>query len=311
MIPGSHLNPIQENESALHLTTFGARFSRILVATDFSPPATQALNLAIAISKVFDSSIHVVHAALPYVYAAATYPMSADCFNINVDRGRAEMAQLIAKCPDLAGITFKATVTRGEPVEQVEQIVAEEKIDLIVVGSHGYSGLEKVALGSIAETILRRSPCPVLIAGPHCRPELHPFRSVLLATDLKTTGLRAAQYASALAEKVSGQLTLLHVIEKGFHPDVEQRETEESRVLRELASLIPADAQLFCTTQLRVEYGLPVQIVPAIAKSVAASLVVVGLQDESALATRVPWSTLSHMVRDLKCGVLGVRKHLV
>jgi nucleotide-binding universal stress UspA family protein len=102
------------------------------------------------------------------------------------------------------------------PVQSIsfEHIASDEKVDLIVLGSHGSSGLERLALGSVAETVLRKAACPVLVVGPNCRTEQHPFRSILFATNLETTGLRAAQYASALLEHVHGRLTLLHVIEK-------------------------------------------------------------------------------------------------
>src|SRR6202008_1482368 len=98
--------------------------------------------------------------------------------------------------------------------------------------------LERLVLGSTAETVLRKTTCPVLVVGPNCRAEQHPFRSILFTTDLETTGLRAAQYASALSEHVHGRLTLLHVIENQKDvPNVESGITE-NRLKQELLSLL-------------------------------------------------------------------------
>jgi nucleotide-binding universal stress UspA family protein len=143
--------------------------------------------------------------------------------------------------------------------------------------------------------------------GPNYRAEQHPFRSILFATNLETTGLRAAQYASALSEHVHGRLTLLHVIEN--HKDVPSVESglTENRLEQQLASLLPSDVGLFSEPRVRLAYGSPAELIPVVAESESASLIVVRLRNQSTLADHSPWSTLSHVIREAKCGVLGVR----
>jgi nucleotide-binding universal stress UspA family protein len=85
----------------------------------------------------------------------------------------------------------------------------------------------------------------------------------------------------------------------------------ENRLKQELRSLLPADVGLFCEPKVRLEYGSPDELIPVVAESEAASLIVVGLRNQSGLADHSPWSTLSHIIREAKCGVLGIRGHLL
>jgi hypothetical protein len=85
----------------------------------------------------------------------------------------------------------------------------------------------------------------------------------------------------------------------------------ENRLKQELRSLLPSDVGLFCESKVRLEYGSPAELIPVVAESESASLIVVGLRNQSGLADHSPWSTLSHVIREAKCGVLGVRGHLL
>lgn len=293
-----------------HLATSDVHFARILVATDFSQPSAIALKLAIAIGQVFDSEILLVHAVTPFVGVAGEAPNVPEMINAAYDSANEEMKQLVMNEPRLKSFRLKTIVTHSGAVDLIQEIASEQKVNLIVVGSHGASGLERLVLGSVAETILRKAVCPVLIAGPLCHAEQHPLRSILLATDLETTGLRAAQYASALSERVNGRLTLLHVMDESQKIHGVGSELAEKNRLEKLGSLLPADVDLFCTPKLRIEYGSPAEVISTVAGLESASLLVVGLHHRSPLADYAPWSTLSHVIRATKCGVLGVPSHL-
>jgi nucleotide-binding universal stress UspA family protein len=306
MIPASETINRPDDDPA-HLATSDIHFARILVGIDFSKPATQALQMAIAIGEIFGSEILLVNAVSPLVYVSGQDPVIPEILNAELDSAKEEMKQIVAQDPRLQKLRTKTTVAYAGAVELIEQVATEEKVNLIVVGSHGPGALERLVLGSVAEAVLRKAACPVLVAGPNCVAEQNPFRSILLATDLETTGLRAAQYASALSEHAHGQLTVLHVIEK--RPDIP---TEESALIENrLRSLLPADVGLHCTPKVRIEFGSPAEVVSAVAQSESASLVVVGLRPRSALVEHSPWSTLSHIIREVKCGVLAVRSHLL
>jgi nucleotide-binding universal stress UspA family protein len=293
-----------------HLATTEIHFRQILVATDFSEPANEALKTAISISQLFDSKLSLVHASSPVVYGIDTASLPIEILNANLDADRRQMNQLISKKPRLRKLKPDVIVAYAGAVDLISRISRETKADLIVVGSHGASGLERLALGSIAEALLHQATCPVLIVGPNCKAQQNPFRSILFATDLKTTGLRGAQYAAGLAEHFHSKLTFLHVVAGKSTPPLIEREVIEDRIKRQLQRLLPADVERHCKAKVRLEFGTPAEVIAAVAYAEAASLVVVGLK-ERALADHAPWSTLSQVIREINCAVLGVRGHLV
>lgn len=293
-----------------HLDTTEIHFQRIIVATDFSKPAETALEEASIIAHLFGAQLCMVHAITPPLYEVEGVVVPGDLLQADLEASTADMQELIARRPDLKALTPKVRVGYADPVHFIEQVSREEKADLIVVGSHGASGLERLALGSVAEAVLRKATCPVLITGSRCKSERHPFRSVLFATDLKTTGLRGAQYATGLAERFHAKLTLLHVMDRKFVPPGLEPEILRDQTRQELGQLLPGDYARYCQSQIRLEYGNPAEVISAVAQSECASLLVVGLRDR-AFADHAPWSTLSHVIREITCPMLGVRGHLV
>jgi nucleotide-binding universal stress UspA family protein len=299
------------HDKALHLATHNIHFSRILIGTDYSKQARLALKMAITSGEIFGSEIFLVHAVSPVVYGEGSELVPPESLTALLDAAKDDMKELVASEPRLQALRVQTTVDYSGGVDLIEQAADKAKVNLIVVGSQGASGLERLLLGSIAETVLRKAACPVLVVGPNCHGEDHPFRSILFATDLETTSLRAAQYASALAERVNGRLTLLHVVRDAPRVPGVQSDVIEARLRQELQSLLPADVELFCKPKVRLEYGSPAQVITGVAESEYASLIVVGLRNRKPLAEHAPWSTLSHVIREAKCGVLGVRGHLL
>jgi len=301
---------IEKTGENLHLATTDIQFKTILVATDFSKPAEQALKTAIAISQAFGSELILVHAALPFYYGADLGMLPTDVLDVNLDVAREKMEALVASDPALQALHPTTAVEYGDALEIINQTAYDENVDLIVVGSHGASGVERLAIGSVAECILRNATCPVLIAGPNCRAEGSPFRAMLFATDLTPSGLRAAQYASSLAERFHSKLTMLHVIETRERIPGVEPELIADRVKEDLRRLLPADAEQQCKTNVRVEYGNAAEVILDVARQECSSLVIVGLRQRGVLSDHAPWSTLSHLTHGLNCALLGVRAHL-
>jgi nucleotide-binding universal stress UspA family protein len=310
MIPDSDTIHATDRQD-IHLSTKDVHFTRVLVGTDFSKPANHALNLAIAISHIFGSELFLVHAVSPFIYGDGQDPMPAEIIAAELEAAKDEMTKLVASDPRLTGLRVNTTVASAGPVDLIEQVAKEEKVDLLVLGSHGASGIERLLLGSVAEAVLRKTSKPVLIVGPNCHIERRPFRSILFCTDLNVSSLRAAQYASALAEGSDGRLTLLHVVEHDVKTPSGKSDLDESHLQHQLRSLLPVNAEVFCKPKARIEYGSPSQVIAGVAESEAASLIVVGLRNRPPMADHAPWSTLSHIIRDAKCGVLAVRGRLL
>jgi nucleotide-binding universal stress UspA family protein len=293
-----------------HLGTSEILLQTIVVAIDFSPYSLRAFKEAIAIARCFGSELLLVHGVTPAVYGTGMEPMPIECFEAELDVAKAKMAELIATEPDLQAFSHREFIAYARPVDLVQQIVVENKADLVVAGSHGARGIELLTLGSVAKSILSKVSCPVLIVGPHCAAEAYPFRAILFATDLKATSLRGAQFASAFAERFHSPLTLLHVIEKKSQKSEIQPELAEEYVCQGLFRLLPDDLATYTTSTLQIEHGKAGEIIPKVASSSHASLIVMGFESNSSFGDHSPWSTLSQVIRQASCPVLSIRSHL-
>ena len=292
---------------APRLATCKAKFKKILIGVDFSGPMATALNAAKSLAGEFGGTLFLVHAVPPVLYGPGATP---ELLEADLDAARAQMEVVISKV-SLGSIPFRTVIEFAEPTDLIDRIARVQGADLVVVGSHGAHGLEKLAFGSVAESVLRRVPCPVLVIGPHCRENLETIRSIVFATGLEARAFRPAQYASSIAEELNARLTLLHV-RKPMTKDVESSAIDRDVELKgELQQLLPPDAEQWCQPKVRVEVGNPSEEVLRVAQAEAANLIVVGVRESSTLADHSPWSTLSQIIRGANCPVLGVRNHLV
>ena len=187
----------------------------ILFLTDFSEPSGVALPIATAIARTYGSTVHALHVILPSAYTYMTPEAATTLLDDQEDMAKAEMQRVDAA---LTGVPRETIIERGSGVWPVlSEILKEGQTDLIVLGTHGRTGMQKVLLGSSAEEIFRRSPVPVLTIGPTVRSGAHNggrFRCVLFATDFQQCSLTAVRYALSFAQENQAQLVLLHVLPK-------------------------------------------------------------------------------------------------
>jgi nucleotide-binding universal stress UspA family protein len=138
---------------------------RILVPTDFSEPAAAALKWAATLAKEFDSRIYLLHVVPePYAYPWGTELSSLPLNEIlaqSEEAARQRLGELAAET-GLPADRLSTTAIVGTPVDQVLTLVKEQKIDLVVLGTHGRGLVGHLLLGSVAERVVRRSPVPVL-----------------------------------------------------------------------------------------------------------------------------------------------------
>lgn len=139
--------------------------NRILLPTDFSPHSRHAQNYACAFAESFGAELHLLHVVQDLV---AMVPEPGLAFPPPGDymKDLTESAQRsLATVPDpawAAGKTIVRSVRQGPPFLEIIRYARENDIDLIVLGTHGRTGLTHVLLGSVAEKVVRKAPCPVL-----------------------------------------------------------------------------------------------------------------------------------------------------
>lgn len=135
---------------------------RILVAVDLSEPSRRALRAAAELAAAWGASLEALHVwAGPFHGEAAAG--RAGLLDRMRDNARAELDAFVDGTELQSGVGVERTIVSGSPTRAVSEHVAERKPDLLVLGTHGYGGLERLVLGSVAESLARYSGCSTLI----------------------------------------------------------------------------------------------------------------------------------------------------
>jgi nucleotide-binding universal stress UspA family protein len=142
----------------------------ILVPTDFSECGNYALSYAASLARNFQSTIICVHVIEPIVptvgYSGMTEPLPmADISEQLEDSAERELPKL-AECEDCAGLEIEELIVHGEAASEIVRVANERAVDLIVISSHGRTGLGRILFGSTAEAVVRHANCPVLVVKP-------------------------------------------------------------------------------------------------------------------------------------------------
>src|SRR5436309_1153004 len=137
---------------------------RILCPVDFSDFSRPALDLAFALAARSGAEILALHVTAPSLPPTAAFPEVPAILTLDptvMDRLRAELASFVApsRTPD---VPLRSVVAQGAPVTTILLEAQALGADLIVMGTHGMGGFERWVLGSVAEKVLRKAPCPVL-----------------------------------------------------------------------------------------------------------------------------------------------------
>lgn len=302
-----------------------AAFRHILVATDFSEPSRRALCDALVLAAENNAQLSVVHV----LHLDRNYAALEDPYELNLERIAAEkeMKALV----DELGPEQKIDTTlvkHGPVAVQVAAVIEEKQIDLLVIGTRGRGGLQKLALGSVAEELLRIAPCPVMTIGPKADIAALTrgpgFHRILFATDFGKGSAKALPLAFALAREQQAKLILLHMIAPmpattaslsayapaGAAADEvgEWEESSRQRCLTQLRECLPAETGLEQEVEFVVGTDfLPEGVLTASAKF-KVDLIVMGANRTASAkaAAHIPWSAVHEVVRNAPCPVLTV-----
>jgi len=296
----------------------------VLFATDFSPTSEAALPYATAICRRFRSTLHMVHvlsdAGLLMMTGGVDYVSMGTIFEDAQNEAKEKLDQIAAH---FETIPHRNYVRHGIVWKNLAAIIEENEVDLIVVGTHGRSGLGKLLLGSVSENILRHASCPVLTVGPKVcgRAKLPAFQSqardlapvelelrqIVFATNFASSAPRAAQAAARLAEEFHSRLTMMHVIED--HVRVESQPEFVEKNLHRLRELIPSKTELQHIPETLLEFGHASERILRAAEEREADMIILGARAYADVAsTHLPWSAAHHVIAQAHCPVLTIRE---
>ncbi len=284
------------------------QFSNILFPTDFSAFSEAALPYAEALARRYEATLYPAHVVPPEPY----HGLPMEPFPVTLDyawRSAEESLAKLAESKQLNGIRHQILLKQGPLWDVIANMTDKYRVDLIVLGTHGRTGLSRLAMGSVAEEIYRRAFCPVLCVGPKVPQETQKspeFHRILFPTDFSKASLAALPYALTLAEESQARLVLLHMIP--LVPLADQ-ELVRTKAIEKLKVLIPADAAAWCTLEFEVRFEFPAEGILASSLRHCSDVIVLGVQHSghSRAVSHLPWAIPTEVVAQAVCPVLTVR----
>jgi nucleotide-binding universal stress UspA family protein len=302
----------------------------ILCPIDFSEYSRHALDHAVALARRYQSAITVLHvfSTLPTATYATGMPGFEPVMLTLADRDQLLMTMRRFIEPESAsGIVMDVMIREGNTAGEIVNQAADMGAGLVVMGTHGRTGFDRLLLGSVTEKILRKATCPVLTV-PRRHPDAVPatqalFRRILCPVDFSDCSMHALAYAISLAQDLGAHLIVLHAMtyELAVTPDMygaiimNDPETlgafyrrYEADTRQRMADAVPATLAASCSVETMVSTGKPGGEILRVASEQQADLIVVGVQGRGAADLMFFGSTTNHVLREAVCPVLTVRR---
>jgi nucleotide-binding universal stress UspA family protein len=303
------------------------RIHHILCPVDLSEGSRHAFDRAVGVARCYDAKISIL-SVVPVAAVVPAIPFGPEgpgAFGVHPTEQR---NHLLAEIPRFLALehgigtaveyqVVEAPSVHREIIAQTERLGA----DLVVMGTHGRSGFERLVLGSITEKVLRTARVPVMTVPPHVADVVaagrDPFRRIVYATDFSEGSEDALRYAASLAQHAAGQLTVIHVVQPfpvgqdpivGTSFDVAAYHAEmEKQARAKLRTFVPESIRLGCDTDDVLVIGKPYREILRVAAERLADVIVLGVHGRHALDRLVFGSATEHLVRRATCPVLTVR----
>jgi len=288
------------------------RISNVLIPVDFSGASRKAMHYATHLAMKFNAKLTAVH-IIPS-FAAFNYAFPDDTREFEQKAFLETRRLLPAEIPEAyrEQLSSQTIVKSGDVRDELLGVVAEEGVDLIVMGTHGRRHLSRFFLGSTTEAILRHVPVPILTVserGAEQQTELPfdvPFRRILYATDLPETNMSGLHYCSDFARRLGAHLTLLHVMSPFESPVFEDEAELHAQRMGELHKAIEREHGSHLNAATDVVRGTPHHEILKYAEATNADLIVINLQSKGLLERALLGSTAERVIRSAKIPVLSI-----
>jgi nucleotide-binding universal stress UspA family protein len=297
---------------------------RILCPVDFSDYSRHALDHATTLARWYESAVDVlyVHPIVPVAASAPGAPLYTPLMTTERDRDEVlrSVRSFAGSRPD-DDLVMHCDVIEGSAAPVILDRARELSSDLIVMGTHGRSGFERLLLGSITEKVLRKASCPVLSVPPRVHGVAHTpplFTRILCAVDFSDCSMRGLDYAMSIAQEADAGLTVLHVLDVPLEvqeffagdSDVFSTYTARARAERQarLRTAVPDAVRAYCTVETLLAEGKAAPEVLRVAAEQQSDLIVIGIHGRGAADLLFFGSTAQQVVREANCPVLTLRR---
>jgi len=287
----------------------------ILCPIDFSEFSARAYCHALSLAAHYRAKLVALHIVELWRYPSVGFVTSValyDEFCQSVHESGMQQLKAFVKCHTHNQIQPELVVQQGMAPDFILSFAQAQKADVIVMGTHGQRGYDRLMLGSVTDRVMRRAPCPVLAI---CKPphgsmaeeeeqhHVHHLNRILFCTDFSENSERALDNALSVREVYDAELTLLYVLEDV--PSPAKTEKAVAEVTAQLSKLIPEGREsLKIKTAVRI--GKPYWQIVQFAQEMQTDLVVMAVRGRGALDLAVFGSTTYRVMQLGPCPVLAV-----
>jgi nucleotide-binding universal stress UspA family protein len=279
-------------------------FERILVPTDFSETSQRALEYAKAIARQDHSQLLLVHVSPPMTLI--TPPEAAWIDDSEIRSAEADLLEQSGAALRSEGYRARTISLTGALYDELLSAVKQNEVDLIVLGTHGRKGYDRLLLGSDAEAVLRHAYCPVLLVGP-AAPALQEktwhLREVICATTLDPRSAQVAAFAHKLAAQHGADLVLFHA-QTPDSPDADWVSFEEA-----FHHYVPEGFGTCSCLRTRLASTAPGTSIVDLARQRGCDLIVMGAHPASSMATHLSPGTAAKVLIEAPCPVMTMLQY--
>jgi len=289
---------------------------RILCATDLSAASEPAWEEAERLAALLKAELRLLH-VVPVVPVPLEGYFPPDLYQEVMEGGEREARERLERLLGDRGdrsLAVTPRIERGAPAARILAVAAEESADLLVLGTHGRTGLDRLVLGSVVDRVTRTAPCPVVtVRVGRAAPGSRPLARLCYATDFSPTARAAWPYAVALAEAAGATVDLLHVTPQPVPDRLLSLEAlgRMARLLREQGEAQAAEFLADCPlarerVHAAIVSGDPAEQILHWVEARSTDLVVMGTHGWSGLVRWMLGSVAHHVIQLAPCPVLTV-----
>jgi nucleotide-binding universal stress UspA family protein len=286
----------------------------ILCPFDFSEFSVRAYRHAMSLAEHYRARLVVQHIVEVWRHPSASFAATASLYDEYCQslrgNGKEQLQEFVKNHTYNEEVQPELVVDEGIAPDSILSFAQEQKSDLIVMGTHGLRGFDRLMLGSATDRVMRRAICPVLavrepthdsIAAGQERHYLHHLNRILCCTDFSEDSDRALNYAISATVEYDAELTLLHVLEV---PTPAKTEKAIAATTEQLDKLIPSERRKTLKIKTAVRTGKPYTEIIRYAQEAQTDLVSMGVHGRGALDLAVFGSTTYRVMQLGPCPVL-------
>ncbi len=291
------------------------KLERILCPVDFSEFSVCAYRHATSLAQHYGATLYVQHVVELWRHPAACFATSESYEEFRgslEDEGRRKLLEFLKQwSPE--GFEPQHVVWEGKAPDSILTYAETERMDLIVMGTHGRRGFDRLMVGSVTERVIRNALCPVLVVrGPShglqaSGKEWSPveLRRILCCTDFSANSRAVLEYAAYLAAQYGSELIMAHVIEST--PGAATFDEAVAKAKERLTALIPAQGGETGRHTAMVRVGKPYEQIIALCAETQCNLAIMAVRGGNAMNLSIFGSTTHRVIQLGPCPVLVVR----